>query len=101
MGEEITARGGYEDSDVTNYKRKFIERIAGTQSISYIQSEVNFGEPGNNRSLDIAVPIRPRAQSSSDSIEGVTLDRIRRTTSHPTSLRMAIDPEFPSAQSTC
>ncbi|QCC51432.1 hypothetical protein [Halapricum salinum] len=55
LGETILARGGFDHDDTTNYKEKYIRRLAEPHEISSVQSEVNYGSPNANKRLDIAV----------------------------------------------
>ncbi|MFC6993835.1 hypothetical protein ACFQH3_20230 [Haladaptatus sp. GCM10025707] len=69
VGTTIQVRGGYNTADATGYKRKYLDRIAKPQSISSVQSEVNFGMSGDgNRSLDIAI-LEPCHESEYDDLD--------------------------------
>lgn len=71
MGESIRARGGYDLADATNYKRKYLDRLAAPHAISNVQTEVNFGMSGmENTSLDLAV-LDPTVSSGYDALECV------------------------------
>lgn len=43
------------EEDYTNYKEKYLKRICNQKEISEVQIEVNIGEKGRNRLLDLAV----------------------------------------------
>lgn len=69
VGGTILARGGYNEADVTGYKRKYLDRMARPQIISSVQPEVNFGMSGEgNRRLDIAI-LEPDVESEYDRLD--------------------------------
>ena len=71
VGQNVPAYGLYHSSESTNYKQKYLDRLCRQQSIPNVQIEVNVGESGRNRRVDLAVlrptTENPEAENSPDS----------------------------------
>jgi len=70
----VLVRGGYSRADITNYKEKYLQRLADPHKISAVLPEVNFGNPGANERLDLAV-LRPVGSSYDELDEVPPADR--------------------------